>query len=96
MLISSTVSQPYIISGVRKDEGWCFVLVIDNPSIRTVQKPMLEEDRLESLPDVRVFLLDPEQSEDITILGGNIMVLARIVIILAVVGEIEFGLGMNL
>ena len=57
---------------------------------------MLEENGFESLLDVWVFPLDSEKPENISILGGNIMVLNRIVEILTVVGEIEFCFGMNL
>lgn len=45
VLVASTVAQPHIIACIGKHKSWCLVLVVDDPSVRRVQQPMLEDNR---------------------------------------------------
>lgn len=56
---------------------------------------MLQDDGLESLPDYAALALDAEHGEDVAVLGGHLVGLGRVVEVLAVVQELELGLGVR-
>lgn len=36
MLVTSAITEPYIISAIGKHKAWSFILIIDKPSIRAI------------------------------------------------------------
>ena len=56
---------------------------------------MLQEDGFEALSKGRIFLLYSEKSEDITVLSDHEVFLNRIVVVFAIVFELQFGLGVG-
>lgn len=37
VFVSSAVAEPDIVSPISKHEGWSFILIVDNPSIRAIE-----------------------------------------------------------
>lgn len=95
MFVASAVSEPNIIPFVGQHEGRSFVFVIDDPSVGTVKESMLKKYWFEARLNCGIFLLDAEHGENISIVSGDFMSLDGIVVVLAVVCEIEFGLGVS-
>ena len=56
---------------------------------------MLQENGFSSLPDGSSFPLDAEDSKNVPVLSGDMVLLRRVVVELTVVGEVQFGLRMD-
>ena len=56
---------------------------------------MLQENGFSSLPDSSSLPLDAENSKNVPILSGDMVLLRRVVEELTVVGEVQFGLWMD-
>ena len=56
---------------------------------------MLQENRFSPLPDGSSFPLDAENSKNVPVLSGNMVLLRRVVVELTVFGEVQFGLRMD-
>ena len=95
MFVASAVAEPNIISFVGKHETWSLIFVIDNPSIRTIKKSVLQDDGFETLAYDRTFLLYPKNCEYISIFRDDSVFLDWILEVFAVVSKVEFGLGMS-
>lgn len=93
VFVASAVAQPHVVPLVRQHEARRFVLVIHQPGVGTVEQTMLQDDGFEPLPYRASLALDAEHGEDVSVLGGHLVGLGRIVEVLAVVQELEFGLG---
>ena len=95
VLIASTVAQPHIVPSVCEHEGRRLILIIDEPSVRTVDESVLENDRLQALSNGASLSLDSEHGEDVAVLGDHLMCLCRVVVVLAVGKELELSLRMD-
>lgn len=87
VLVSSAVSQPDIVALVGQHEAWRFVLIVDEPSIRAVEKSVLQDNGLSSFFDLRALSLYPEDCENVAVLSDDSMSLNRIVVVFAVVNK---------
>lgn len=88
MLVSAVISHPHVEPFVSQDEPWCLILVVDKPSIRAVEEAVLKVDWSEAqLPDGAVLLLHSIESQNIAIVGRDIVSLDRVVKVLAVLHE---------
>ena len=92
MLVSPAVSQPNIITLVSKQESWCFVFIINEPSIRGIKQAMLQNNRFESIPTLTTLSLYPKHRQDVSILSDYSVSLNRIVVKLTVISELKLGL----
>ena len=93
MLIASAVAHPNVITFVGQHEARSLVLVVNKPSIRAVEEPVLEEDGDEAqLFDGGVFLLDAVECIDIAVICNNVVSLDGVVEVFAVIQDLEFGL----
>lgn len=88
MLVAPGVPKPNIEPSIREQEPRGFIFIIDNPSIRRVQEPMLQPYRFEPLSDGGVLLLYPEEGEQITILGLDDVLLGGVPKVLTVLEEV--------
>lgn len=95
MLVPSAVAQPDIVAGIGKDKPWRFVLLIDEPGIRGVQQPMLQDHRLQAFLYFRALLLDAEDFQDVAVLGYDVVGLGWVVEVAAVVEEGELCLWVD-
>jgi len=71
VLSSSLVAEPHIVSSSHQLEGWSYFIVVHDPAISRVGDSMLKENYRSSWLDI--FTSDPEDIQDITIIGGNWM-----------------------
>jgi len=95
VFVTSAIAQPHIVALIGKHKSWSFILVIEEPRIRTVKKAMLKQDWLEAISDDCIFLLDSEESQDVAVFSGNMMGLNRIVEEFAIVSELQFRLRVS-
>jgi hypothetical protein len=84
VLIAATVAQPHVVASVGEHESRRLILIVDDPSVRTVDQPVLEDDGLQALSNGATFSLDSEHGEDVAVLGDHLMCLCRVVVVLAV------------
>ncbi len=95
MLVSSIVSEPYIISLICQHKSWSFVLVINKEGIRWVKKSMLKNDRLKTCSDLSIFLLNSKHLQNISIFSFHKMLLNWIFVVLAILNEWIFSFCVN-
>jgi len=95
MLVASTVSQPNVVTFISEHETRCFVFIIDDPGIRTVKKTVLQDDWFESFSNGCSLALNSENSENVSVLGDHSVLLDRIIVVFAIVEELELGLRMR-
>lgn len=95
MLVSSAVAQPHVVSLVRQHESRRFVLVVDEPGVRTIEQAMLQDDRFSSVLDLRALALYPKHSENVAVLSDDPVSLHRIIVVFAIVSKLQLGLGMR-
>jgi hypothetical protein len=91
VFVASAVSEPHIVALVSQHEPWRLVLIVDEPSIGTVEESVLQENRFESFFDNRSLSLDAEDGQNIAVICNNLVGLHRVVVVLAIVGEGELG-----
>lgn len=94
VLVAPAITQPDVISLVRKHEGRRFAFIIDDPCIRRIDQSVLHENGFEALLDLGAFLLDSVNGQDVPVLSGHFVGLVRILEISAVLFEFELGLAM--
>ena len=90
VFVTSTIAHPHIVPSICQHESWSLILIIYEPGIRRVQESVLEDDRFESAFDDRVFFLDAEDGQDVSIFCGDCVFLNWIVEVFAVVLELKF------
>lgn len=56
---------------------------------------MLQDDGFEAVSDLTALALDAEDGEDVSVFGDDLVGLDGVVIVLAVVCELELGLGVG-
>lgn len=95
VLIAATVAQPHVVPSVGEHEAGCLILIVDEPSVRTVDESVLEDDGPQALANGASFSLDSEHGEDVAVLGDHLMCLCRVVVVLAVGQELELCLRMD-
>jgi hypothetical protein len=95
MLVASTVPKPNVVTSIGEHETRCLVLIVNNPGIRTVKKTMLQDDWFESFSNGCSLALNSENSENVSILGYHSVLLNGIIVVFAIVDELELGLRMR-
>ena len=95
VLVAPAVPQPHVETSIGQHEPRGLSFIVDDPGIGAVEETVLQEDRFETLPDEGVFFLDAEEGEDVAVVCGDVVSLDRVVVELAVVCEVELGLGVG-
>jgi hypothetical protein len=87
VLVASAIAQPDVIALIGKHKSGSLVFVIDKPTIRAVEKSVLENDWLEAVSNGTSLSLDSEHGENVSILGNHLVCLGRIIVEFAIVQE---------
>jgi hypothetical protein len=95
VFVASIVSEPDIVALIGEHEAGSFVFIIDEESVTGVEKSMLQDDGLESRYDKRILFLNSEHSEDVPIFSFDKVFFNRVFVVLAVVNEWVFRLGVG-
>ena len=95
MFITPAVSQPNIVAFIGEKKTWCFVLIVDDPGICTIKKTVLQNDWFESFSNGCTLALNSEKSENVSVLGHHPVCLNWIVVVFAIIGELQLGLGVS-
>ena len=90
MFVAAAVAQPYIVTFIGQHEPRCLIFIVDDPGVRAVEESMLQEEGFKSLLDLCSFLLDAKEGEDVAVLSDDLVGLHWVVVVFAVIGEVEF------